>query len=98
MKGRSKKQLLIWGCLTLLLLLSVGLALAGGTLTNRDLVGGGGGRVSQNGLTLQTAVGQPAVGAVQNGSTLCSGFLCDAEAPGTTSGNENNLYLPFIVR
>ncbi|MBK7893708.1 MAG: hypothetical protein WAS33_18145 [Candidatus Promineifilaceae bacterium] len=92
------KQRIIWSCLALLLLFSVGLALAGGPLTARDTINAGGGQVSQNGLSLQTAVGQPAVGAVQNGSTLCSGFLCDAEAPETSSGNGNRLYLPFIVR
>ena len=38
MKGLSKKQTIIWMGLTLVLLLSVGLALAGGTITSRDLV------------------------------------------------------------
>ncbi len=97
MKGRSKKQIIIWMGLTLVLLLSVGLALAGGTITNRDLVSSGGGSVSQSGLTLQAAVGQPAVGSVQNSETLCSGFLCDASAP-SVSGGEHSLYLPFIIR
>jgi hypothetical protein len=97
MKGLSKKQTIIWMGLTLVLLLSVGLALAGGTITSRDLVSSGGGSVSQSGLTLQTAVGQPAVGSVQNSQTLCSGFLCDANAP-SVSGGEHELFLPFVIR
>ncbi len=97
MKGLSKKLTMIWVCLALVLLFSVGLVLAGGTITSRDLVSGGGGQVSQSGLTLHTAVGQPAVGSVQNSETLCSGFLCDASAP-SLSGGEHSLYLPFIIR
>ena len=97
MKGLSKKLTMVWVGLTLVLLLSVGLALAGGTLNSRDLVSSGGGSVSQSGLTLQTAVGQPAVGSVQNGETLCSGFLCNAGAP-SVSGGEHDLFLPVVIR
>lgn len=97
MKGLSKKQTIIWVGLMLVLVLSVGLALAGADITSRSVVDGGGGSVSQSGLTLQTAIGQPVVGAVQNGETLCSGFLCSANAP-PTSGGDNQLFLPFIVR
>ena len=97
MKGFNKKQTIIWVGLTIALMLSVGLALAGGTLTKRDVVSSGGGSVSQSGLTMQVAIGQPAVGSVQNGQTLCSGFLCSASAP-PLSGGEHELFLPFVIR
>jgi len=97
MKGLKKKQTVVWIGLLLVLVLSFGLALAGGEVTSRSLVSGGGGSVSQSGLTLQTAIGQPAVGAVQNGETLCSGFLCSADAPPLSEG-QSKVYLPFIIR
>ena len=97
MKGLNKTQTIIWIGLTIALLLSFSLALAGGGITARDLVSSGGGEVSQSGLTLQTAVGQPAVGSVQNSETLCSGFLCDVSAP-SVSGGEHELFLPFVIR
>lgn len=80
-----------------LLLLLVGLALAGGQGMPRSLVSSGGGAVAQSGLTLHSAIGQPVVGAVENGPTLCSGFLCGAEAP-PVSGTDFHTYLPVVVR
>ena len=97
MKRLKKKQTVIWAGLLIVLLLSFGLALAGADVTSRSVVNSGGGSVSQSGLALQTAIGQPVVGAVQNDLTLCSGFLCSADAP-PISGSGNQLFLPFVIR
>ncbi len=81
----------------MVLLLGVGLAAAGGDMLPRSLLSSGGGLVSQSDLALHSAIGQPAVGAVQNGSTLCSGYLCGASAP-PVSGGTFHIYLPTVVR
>ena len=77
--------------------LTVGLVLAGGDMMPRSLVSSGGGIVNQNGVTLHSAVGQPAVGAVANGDVLCAGYLCGADAPPVTVGSQA-IYLPFVMR
>ena len=77
--------------------LTVGLVLAGGDMLPRSLVSSGGSLVSQNSLTLHSAIGQPAIGTVTNGTILCSGYLCDADAP-PVSGGGQNIFLPYINR
>lgn len=95
MKHIPKKWLLL--VLLTAVLLTVGLVFAEGELLPRSLVSGGGGLVSQSSYHLHNAIGQPVVGAVQNGATLCSGFLCDANAPLINGGNFDS-YLPMIIR
>ena len=97
MKRMNKKMALLLLLLLMVGLLSVGLVAAGGDMLPRSLVSSGGGIVSQSGTTLQSAIGQPAVGAVENGNVLCSGYLCGAEAP-PVSGGSNSVYLPVIIR
>jgi hypothetical protein len=58
-------------------LLFAGLGLAAGEMIPRSLISGGGGPVSQGDVTLNGAVGQPVVGPVRDGITLCSGFHCN---------------------
>lgn len=97
---RINVKRMLWLAAAAAVLLTVSLALASGELLPRSLVGSGGGGVSQGQTTLQSAIGQPLVGAVQSGElTLCSGYLCTAEAP-PLSGTESdyNLYLPLTVR
>lgn len=96
MKYVNKKWLLLLVVLTAVLL-TVGLVFAGGDMLPRSLVSSGGGLVSQGGYTLHSAIGQPVVGAVQNEATLCSGFLCGADAPPVTGGGYH-IYLPVVVR
>jgi hypothetical protein len=63
----------------------------------RALVGSGGGAVSGDGLRLRAAIGQPMAGVVENGITLCSGFLCGAGAPADRA-EQHTLYLPLVLR
>lgn len=95
MKRINKKWLLL---LTLTaVLLTFGLAFAGGDMLPRSLVSSGGGLVSQGEYALHSAIGQPVVGAVQNGAILCSGYLCGADAPPVTGGGYH-IYLPTVIR
>ena len=94
---RLNKRWLLTIVLVTAVLLTVGLVAAGGEMLPRSLVSSGGGLVSQNGYTLHSAVGQPVVGAVENGVTLCSGFLCGPGAPPVTGGNYH-IYLPVVIR
>jgi hypothetical protein len=48
-------------------------------------------------VALRSAIGQPVVGAVQNGATLCSGFLCGADAP-PINDPDFYIYLPVTIR
>jgi len=82
----------------LVLLLSLGVALAAGEQLGRTLTGSGGGQVGQNGLSLHSAIGQPAAGLVENELTLCSGFLCGPRGPLIVDGDDYDLYLPLILR
>lgn len=91
------KKRLLWLVAVTAVLLTVSLAAASGELLPRSLISSGGGSVSQNQMVLHSAIGQPAVGAVQNDLTLCSGFLCAAGAP-PLSGADTRIYLPLIVR
>lgn len=65
------------GVAVLGVLLFAGLGLAAGEMIPRSLVSGGGGLVSQGDVALNGAIGQPAVGPVRDGITLCSGFHCN---------------------
>lgn len=99
MKGITGKKRVLWSAvLVVTLLLAVGLAAAAGEMLPQSLVSSGGGQVDQEGLTLHSAVGQPVVGAVESGSTLCSGFLCGADAPQVSSDDDYPLYLPAVSR
>jgi hypothetical protein len=83
-----------------LLLLGLGVVLAEGEMLNRSLVSGGGGIVSQSGLTLHSATGQPVAGAVANDLLLCSGYWCGGGAPVTEPpiiGDDFALFLPLIT-
>lgn len=88
----------IWLILTLAgIILPLSLAFASGELLPRNLIGNGGGAVTQNGIVLRSAIGQPAAGAVQNGQILCSGFLCAPGAP-ALSGAQRAVHLPLVAR
>jgi hypothetical protein len=92
----NKKQV-VWLLVVTAVLLTFSLAIAGGDVLPRSLVSSGGGTVSDGGLALRSAIGQPVAGTVQNGAMLCSGFLCGADAP-PVSGGEFASYLPLVLR
>jgi hypothetical protein len=60
----------------------------------RSLISSGGGRVSQDGLGMQSAIGQPVAGRSRKGLSLCSGFLCGAPGPEP----EHRVFLPLVIR
>jgi hypothetical protein len=91
----NKKQIL-WLVVITAVLLTFSLAAASGELLPRSLISGGGGMVSEGGLALRSAIGQPVVGAVENGAALCSGFLCGPGAP--VGGGDFYVYLPLVIR
>jgi hypothetical protein len=80
--------------LLVLLLGVLTLAAAGDLGGLRYLISSGGGRVSQDGLTMQSAIGQPVAGRSGHGPSLCSGFLCGA--PGPEPGHR--VFLPLVTR
>jgi len=92
----NKKQVL-WLVVITAVFLTFSLAMAGSDVLPRSLVSSGGGTVSEGGLALHSAIGQPVVGAVQNGLALCSGFLCGSGAP-PVGGSEFASYLPLVLR
>jgi len=96
-----KKRKALWlGLILLLALMGLGIVLADGTTLSRSLVSGGGGIVSQSGLTLHSATGQPVAGAVVNDLLLCSGYWCGSGAPVTEPpiiGEDFDLFLPLIT-
>jgi hypothetical protein len=89
--NRIASALLVLG-----LLLPLALTLAAGESPPRLLAGSGGGAVSGDGLRLRAAVGQPVAGAVENGMTLCSGFLCGPGAP-IRSIEQHTVHLPLVT-
>jgi hypothetical protein len=91
-----KKQM-VWLVVITAVLLTFSLVAAGGELLPRSLVSSGGGMVSQGNVALHSAIGQPVVGVVQNGATLCSGFLCGADAP-PINDPDFYIYLPVTIR
>lgn len=72
----KRTVLSLWIAGGLVLLLSIGVALAAGETISHSLVGSAGGQISGGGLILHNAVGQPTAGTVENGISLCSGYLC----------------------
>ena len=96
--GKGTRLLLSVVIVLLILASSLHLALAAGEQLTRTLIGSMGGSVSQEGYTLNSAVGQPVVGAVTNDSSLCSGFLCGPGAPETSGSNEKFIYLPVVLK
>jgi hypothetical protein len=96
-----KKRKALWlGLILLLALMGLGVVMADGTALSRSLVSGGG-IVSQSGVTLRSATGQPAAGAVENDLTLCSGYWCNSGAPVTEPPiieDEFELFLPIIIK
>lgn len=97
MKRMNKKRALLLLVILMAVLLTGGLVAAGGEMLPRSLVSSGGEMVSQSGYSLHNAIGQTAVGAVENDTVLCSGFLCGAEAP-PVSGGSYDIYLPVVIR
>ena len=97
---RTRKKRVWWPVVLLIaLLLMAGLVMAAGEMMPRSLVSSGGGIVGDAGYGLHSAVGQPVAGAVQNDLTLCSGYLCAADAPlSPAPGDDHLLYLPMTVR
>ena len=97
-----KKRKALWlGLILLLALMGLGVVMADGTALSRSLVSGGGGIVSQSGVTLRSATGQPAAGAVENDLTLCSGYWCSGGAPLSEPPiieDEFELFLPIIIK
>ena len=88
---------MVWLTVIMAVILSLSVAFASGELLPRELISNGGGAVTQNGVVLRSAIGQPAAGAVQNNLTLCSGFHCAPGAP-SLSGAQRPIHLPLVVR
>jgi hypothetical protein len=58
-----------------------------------NMIGSGGGRMESDQYTLQSTIGQLAVGTMGgSGHDLCSGFWCGSGAVG------RRIYLPLVVR
>ena len=92
MGDKKRRRLLALGLLALLLVLLTVTA-TGGQVGHRFVIGSGGGPVSQDGLVLQSAVGQPAVGGgSSDGLTLCGGFHAGA------CPTREYVLLPIILR
>lgn len=92
MSEKQRRWLLALGLLALLLVLLTVTATAG-LGGYRFVIGSGGGPVSQDGLVLQSAVGQPAVGGSRtDGLTLCGGFHAGA------CPIREYVFLPAILR
>lgn len=84
----------------IILLMGLGIVLADGEMLPRSLVSSGGSIVSQNGLVLHSATGQPVAGAAENELVLCSGYWCGSGAPLTEPPiieDSFDLYLPLII-
>ena len=90
--GGRKRRWFYAAALLVLLLALLTLAAAADLGGLRSLISSGGGQVSQDGLAMQSAVGQPLVGCGRNGLSLCSGFLC-----GPCSA-EHKVFLPIVTR
>lgn len=88
----NKRRWLFALSLLALLLVLLAVTSAAGLGGHRSVIGSGGGLVSQDGLVLQSAVGQPAVGGGSSGLTLCSGFHAGACSTG------EYVFLPVILR
>ncbi|MGD8585735.1 MAG: hypothetical protein PVJ75_10315 [Chloroflexota bacterium] len=91
MSNQSGRRFFALGLLLALLILLTMVATAG-LSGHRFVIGGGGGPVSQDGLTMQSAFGLPVVGGAQSGLKLCSGF----HALDCSTGQ--SIYLPLAIR
>jgi hypothetical protein len=91
MTSQRGRRLFALGLLVALLILLTLVATAG-ISGHRFVIGGGGGPVSQGGLTMQSAFGLPVVGGAQSGLKLCSGF----HALDCSTGQY--VYLPVLIR
>ncbi len=86
----------VWVGVLLVLLLVGGVLASGGVELPRAVLSGGGGEVSSGGLVLNSTVGQPVAGTVENGTLRhCAGFWCAAAAPVTPTGSD--VYLPLLM-
>ncbi len=57
-----------------------------------DVMGGGGGHLEQENLSLDYTIGQPVTSQLGSGDVaLCTGFWCNMST-------ENYIYLPLVVR
>jgi len=85
---------------TLLLLTSTGVGLtAANPVLERQVLGGGGGRVQASGYVLHGAFGQAVTGRVSQASyDLCTGFWCGIGADNGGEEPTYELYLPLMVR
>jgi len=89
-----KKRKAAAGAILLSLLLLAAIALAAGETIPRSVVSGGGGQVTASGITLGSAIGQPAAGQVGSGNLrLCSGYWC-----GPPPAASSSVYLPMVIR
>jgi hypothetical protein len=96
-RTRQKWSLAIGGGVLILLLLMGVVLASGGVELPRSVLSSSGGSVSSSGLVLNSAMGQPVAGTVENGTIRhCSGFWCAAAAPVTPSSEA--LYLPLIIK
>jgi hypothetical protein len=96
-KRHRRRWLLSLSGLIVALVVSIGVVQAAGEQLGRSLTSGGGGQASQSGLTLHSAVGQPAIGGASSSINLCSGYLCGPGAPETSAGQER-IYLPVVIK
>ena len=89
----KKKLLLLLLTSATVILLVGGLILAAGSPLRRSLVSSGGGFVTQGNMCVNSTIGQPVAGTVNNAITLCSGYQCGAQAaPGRSL-----VYLPAVT-
>jgi|GEM_PF-3154524 len=95
----ARSTRLRWSLLIVVMaLLVAGTALAAGERIPRSAVTGGGGTQSTASVQLRVAVGQPLAGTSSGAARLCSGLVCGAGVPVTSSGPTSTLYLPLVVR
>lgn len=94
MKRSRLKTTLIGAMVGVLLLTAI--VLAAGESLPRHVIGSGGSSI-ENGITLRNAIGQPIAGAVSNGITLCSGFVC-GQSTSAPFDNNHFVYLPLVLK
>lgn len=95
---RLKQLVFLAALLALLFLLSAGLAGAGplATTIDRWTTAGGGGTISNSGISIDSTIGQPIAGLATGGnSQICTGFHCAVKAELAPT---YYLYLPNVVR
>ena len=96
-KTRSKWFSAVLVGLLILLLVVGGVLASGGVELPRTVLSNGGGEVSNGSLVLNSTVGQPVAGTIENGTLRhCSGFWCAAAAPVTPTNLD--VYLPLLLK